>query len=139
MLPSIQSDMTMESSYKYMKQPYKHVKCDEYFCESDVKTLSALTPTNSPRREKSGQVLKLACPITVFRGSISDAEEKGIEQWKTVTEAEEARFVQVPGSLRIDKDLKTMEDICAIIAESVGTSLTKSRFESWISWAARCM
>ena len=52
----------------------------------------------------------------------------------------EALFVTVPGSVRIDKDLKTMEDICKIISDSVGgTSLTKQRFESWIGWAARCL
>ena len=137
MLPSIQSDMMMESGYKYKRQPYKHVKGDEYFCESELTTLAALTPKSSPRRE-GGAVLKLACPITVFREpKLSGAEEEELEEWELVTESGSVLFVQVPGSLSIDKDVKTCEDICGIIASTIGTSLT--RFESWISWAARLM
>lgn len=138
MLPSIQADLSMESMYKYKRQPYKHVKGDEYFCESDLTTLCTLTPNSSPRREATRSVLQLQCPITVFRESkLSEQEEKDLDQWKLVTEKDDVLFVQVPGSQCIDKDLKTMEDICTIISESIGTSLTK--FESWIGWAARCM
>ena len=64
-------------------------------------------------------------------------EEEELEEWELVTESGSVLFVQVPGSLSIDKDVKTCEDICGIIASTIGTSLT--RFESWISWAARLM
>lgn len=140
MLPSIQSDMQMESNYRYKRQPYKHVKCDEYFCDTGLDTLSALTPNSSPRRDMKQNTLRLACPISIFRdANLSEQEEAEISQWELVTDSE-ALFVTVPGSVRIDKDLKTMEDICKIISDSVGgTSLTKQRFESWIGWAARCL
>ena len=140
MLPSIQSDMQMESNYRYKRQPYKHVKCDEYFCDTGLDTLGALTPNSSPRRDMKQNTLRLACPISIFRdANLSEQEEAEISQWELVTDSE-ALFVTVPGSVRIDKDLKTMEDICKIISDSVGgTSLTKQRFESWIGWAARCL
>ena len=126
----------METSYKFKRCPYRTTNSDTYFCESEMTTLSILSPNTSPRRE-AGSVLQLQCPITVFREpKISEKEEKDLDQWKLVTEMD-VLFVQVPGCLQIDKEDKTTMDICRLIADSIGTSLTK--FESWISWAARCI